>query len=333
MKLSADQYRPLGKTGLRVPPIVFGTDALDDVYRTIPDQTKREICVEWFRHVAPPVAVDTAGPDGGGRALETIGKVLARLEIGPDEVVISNRLVGQSGREAVQRLSFDGVFESWDKGCQLLGGMYRPQLVSIDGLDQYLTADSPGDRDRRFQDLVDAYRALGELKRTGQVVGIGAVAADWRAVREILGVVELDWVMLRGGLTVLRHPPEVLGLLAELAERQIAVVASGLLDGGFLAGGKSFNGRVLHPDDSADRPILAWRKSFVALCEGHGVMPVDACVRFALPAPGVVATRLDTSHPDRVAGNVAAVARHVPGVFWESMKEEGLLEADYPYVG
>ena len=106
--------------------------------------------------------------------------------------------------------------------------------------------------------------------------------------------------MLSGSLTIMRHPPEVLELLADLAERQIAVVVSGLLHGGFLTGGSSLDCRPVCPDNQADRLHVAWRKSFVALCEGHGVSPVEACVQFGLSAPGVVAVRLDTSHPDRV---------------------------------
>jgi D-threo-aldose 1-dehydrogenase len=331
MILAADQYRPLGKTGLRVPPIVFGTSALGDERRTTADQTKREICVHWFRHVEPPVAVDTAGRYGAGRALEIIGKTLERLEIGRDEVIISDRL---GWHDAAERIGYDGMFECWDEGCRLLGAGHAPQLVSVDGPDRYLAAaGSPADRDRRLQDLLDAYRALGELKTAGKVIGVGAVASDWRVIREIVSLVELDWIMLCGSLTIMRHPPEVLELLAELAERRVAVVNSGLLHGGFLTGGRSLDGRVVRPDDPADRRLAAWRKSFVALCEGHGVTPVEACVQFGLSAPGVAAARLDTSHPDRVAENVRATARRVPSVFWESMKEEGLIAEDYPYVG
>jgi D-threo-aldose 1-dehydrogenase len=357
MRLSADQYRPFGKTHLRVPPIVFGSGALGDRCRTIPDQTKREICVEWFRHVEPPIVIDTAGRHGAGLALETIGRALERLEIGRDELIIINRLGWTGGHptfettapqpdplprgegnprtrsEAVQRIGYDGMMRCWEECCRLLGGGYCPTLVSVDDPDQYLAAaTSPADRDRRFQDLVDAYRALGELKRDGKVVGVGAGASDWRVIREIDSVIELDWVVLSGSLTIMRHPPEVLKLLYDLAERQVAVINSGLFHGGFLTGGRSFGGRAVRPDDQADRPLLAWRKSFVALCEGHGITPVDACVQFGLSAPGVVAVLLDTSHPDRVAANVAAAARQIPSVFWESMKEEGLLDEGYPYV-
>ena len=127
--------------------------------------------------------------------------------------------------------------------------------------------------------------------------------------------------------------PPVIEFVADMAERQIAVITSGVFHGGFLTGGKAVDGRMLRPDDEADRPLLAWRKSFVALCEGHGVAPIDACARFGLSVPGVVAVRFDTSHPDRVAADVDAVTKQVPNELWESMKEEGLIAEDWPFFG
>jgi D-threo-aldose 1-dehydrogenase len=47
----------------------------------------------------------------------------------------------------------------------------------------------------------------------------------------------------------------------------------------------------------------------------------------------VVAVLINSSHPDRVAENSESVQRTVPDPFWASLKEEGLLAADYPYVG
>jgi hypothetical protein len=42
---------------------------------------------------------------------------------------------------------------------------------------------------------------------------------------------------------------------------------------------------------------------------------------------------LNSSHPDRVAENAGYVGQPVSDLFWASMKEEGLLAADDPYIG
>ena len=351
IRLSADQDRPLGRTGLRVPPIVFGTSALGNLYRVISDVAKLEIASAWFDHVAPPVVLDSAGKYGAGLALETIGRALAKFEIPPDQVVISNKLGWKRAplttleptfepgvwadikHDAVQRISYDGMFECWEEGCRLLGRNYRPQLVSVHDPDEYLAAaTSADDRRCRFDDVVGAYRALEELKHRGDVVGVGVGAKDWQVIREIDATVPLDWVMLANSFTVLRHPPELVAFMHSLADRGVAIINSAVFHAGFLVGGKHFDYRVLDANNDADRQLFGWRKSFAALCEGHGITPMHACVQYGLAGPGVVAVALNTSHADRIGQNVAAVMNPVPPQFWASMKEEGLLAEDDLFV-
>jgi D-threo-aldose 1-dehydrogenase len=348
-RLNADEYRPLGGTGLRVPPIVFGTSALGNLYQVISDVAKLEIAAAWFDHVAPPVVLDSAGKYGAGLALEQIGRVLTKLDVPPEQVILSNKLAWKRAplttpeptfepglwidveHDAVQRINYDGMLECWAEGCRLLGGAYRPQLVSVHDPDEYLAAAmSPDDRQRRFADVVDAYRALAELKQRGEVRGIGVGAKDWRVIEAIDAAVALDWVMLAACYTLLRHPPELVAFMKRLADRGVGIINSAVFHAGFLVGGKYFDYRVLDPNSDADRKLLAWRKGFAALCQGHGITPMHACVQFALSGPGVVAVALNTSHADRVAQNVAATVTPVPAQFWASMEEEGLLGENDP---
>jgi D-threo-aldose 1-dehydrogenase len=351
LKLSAADYRPLGKTGLQVPPIVFGCSALGNLYRVISDVEKLSIVSAWFDHVAPPVFIDTAGKYGAGLALEVLGGALAKFEIPPANVLISSKLGWKRAplltpeptfepgvwadieHDAVQQISYEGILECWEESCRLLGDQYRPRLVSVHDPDEYLaSAASPDERRSRFDDIVEAYRALLELKQQGRVVGVGVGAKDWRVIEEIDRAVELDWVMLANSLTIMRHPPELLAFVARLADRGVGIINSAVFHAGFLLGGKYFDYRVVDPLNDADKPLYAWRKSFVSLCEAHGVSPLHACVQFGLSVPGVVAVALNTSHADRIEENVRAVSTPVPAKLWQSLKEEGLLAKDYPFV-
>jgi D-threo-aldose 1-dehydrogenase len=301
MNISAGQRRPFGALGLTIPPIVFGTAALGNVPQVIPEQRKLEICGEWFQQVEPPVFIDAAYRHGEGLAPEVLGRMLRRLDLDGDEVVIH------------LTLDADRIADDWEKSCRLLGSKYQPKLISICDADE------------------SAWRAVGELKSAGLVLGAGVATRDFGALRSLAP--SPDWMVLLGGLTLMRHPSELLASMAEVAARQIPIIVSGVFDGGFLVGSNRLDGRVLSAENPADRSLLTWRTAFVALCHGHGITPAQACIQFALSGPGVVAVLLNSSHPDRVAENAGYVQRLVPDLFWASMKEEGLLATDYPLVG
>jgi D-threo-aldose 1-dehydrogenase len=198
------------------------------------------------------------------------------------------------------------VAEYWEKSCRLLGDAFRPQLLAI------------GDADD------ESWQVAHDLKAAGEFRGIGLAISDWRRAEANVAALDPDWLILRG-CTVMRHSNEMLESMSALAMNQIPMVLSGIFEGGFLVGGNQFDGRTVDVDGASDRSVLAWRKSFVALCDGHGISPSHACIRFALAAPGVHAIRLESSYADRLVDNVNSLHQEIPSNFWESMKEEGLL--------
>ena len=338
------QHVPLGRSGIEIPQLVFGTSSLGNLYRAIPDGTKLAISREWFANIAAPIAIDTAGKYGAGLALETIGRNLRLLGARPEQVVISNKLgwkrvplrtvepTFEPGawdnleHDAEQRISYRGILDCWEQGCELLGDPYRPQLVSVHDPDEYLNgASSPAERRSRFDDVLEAYRALGELKARGEVAAIGIGAKDWCVIREIESTVPLDWVMFANSLTIYLHPPELLELAASLAAKGVAVINSALFHAGFLAGGDYFDYRVASPTNEADRAAFAWRERFFTICRAWEVEPAAACIQFGLNVPGVVAVALNTSSPGKIAANVAAVETTLPEEFWSALREEGVI--------
>lgn len=344
------RFSALGNTGLQVPRIVFGTSCLGNLYEALPDATKLAISREWFAHHEPPAVIDSAGKYGAGLALEMVGRNLRELEIAPERIIISNKLgwkrvplttpepTFEPGawanleHDAVQCISYEGILECWEQGCELLGPEYRPALLSVHDPDEYLAAAASGtEREKRFGDIVDAYRALHELKADGKTRAIGIGSKDWRVIEAIEREVELDWVMLANSLTIYHHPSELLEFVARLVAKGIAVINSAVFHAGFLVGGKFFDYRVVTP--ASDAQLFAWREKFFALCNKHEIKPAVACIQFSLTTPGVVAISLNTSDPARVADNVAAVEATVLPEFWYDAKSEGLINVDYLYVG
>src|SRR5690606_37729818 len=195
------------------------------------------------------VVIDTAGTNGAGLALEVLRRELEALQVDPADVLISNKLAWRRvplitpeptfepgawsdiEHDAVQDISYDGILRCWEDGHVLLGP-YRARLLSVHDPDEYLAAASDTqDRQRRLSDILNAYRALMELRECGEATAIGVGAKDWRIIRELDQHVELDWVMLANSFTIMNHPAELIELMTSLAARDITVINSALMHG------------------------------------------------------------------------------------------------------
>ncbi len=339
-------HRPFGRTGLRVPPIVFGATNLGNLFVAPPDEVKRQLIANWFEQISPPVVIDTAGKYGAGLALEVIGRELAALQIDPADVVISNKLgwrrVPLSGDEptfepgvwidlrhnAVQDISHDGILRCWDEARGMLGD-YQQQLVSVHDPDEYLAAAAdPDERERRHSDVVGAYRALVELRDQGWARGVGMGAKDWRVIRELDRHCDLNWVMLANSFTVMHHPPELIAFVDSLAQRGIAVINSALTHGGFLTGGRFLDYHEIDPAREADAHALRWRERYQHVCESLGVSPYDVAIAFGASHPAVTTVALSTSRPARVESMVRSVSQRMPERVWSALKEARLIGWD-----
>jgi D-threo-aldose 1-dehydrogenase len=349
MKLTAK--KPLGRTGLQVPQVVYGTSYLGNLYRELPHEEKLELIKRWFECTEKPVVIDTAGKYGAGLALEVIGKGLARLGISPCDVVISNKLgwyrvpltsdeptfepgvwAGLSN-DAVQTFGYDEIIKCFKQGEELLGGSYHAEVVSVHDPDEYLlAAGDPADRDRRMKEILESYRALFDLKAKGKVRAVGIGSKDWTIIRELYKYVPFDWVMFANSFTIFRHPPELLKFMDRLNADAVGIINSAVFHGGFLTGGAQFDYKELDPVSELGQKLFTWRKAFETLCEEYQVSPGDAALHFGLSHPAIVSIALNTSKPDKMKRNVETLNKNIRKSFWIAMKKEGLINPDYQYL-
>ncbi|MDP0501299.1 MAG: aldo/keto reductase [Verrucomicrobiota bacterium JB022] len=327
-----------------LPPIVFGTSCLGNLYAVVPEETKTRIAQEWFAHSPAPVTLDSAGKYGAGLALEKIGENLRRLGIAPGQVQISNKLgwyrVPLQGAEptfekgvweglendAEQRISAKGILECWEQGCELLGD-YQPSLLSVHDPDEYLAAASnEAERARRHEDVLGAYQSLFDLKAKGQAQAIGVGSKDWRVIRDLAQEVPFDWVMLACSYTIMHHPAELLEFMRELEARGVTIINSAVFHAGFLTGGKFFDYRLPDPSKPEDAALFTWRERFQAICARHQVSPAAAAVQFGLRGPAIKAVALNTGNPARIQENVEMTLHELPQPFWDEMLAAGLIQ-------
>ena len=349
MKLS--EKKPLGKSGLEVPRIIYGTSYLGNLYTALPYSEKLELVRRWFDCTEKPVVIDSAGKYGAGLALEVIGKALTDLGMRPEEIIISNKLgwyrVPLKGSEptfepgawanlendCVQTFGYQEIIRCFEQGNELLGGVYTSEVVSVHDPDEYLHgASTPEERDRRLREILESYRALFDLKSSGRVKAVGIGSKDWKIIRELFSEVRFDWVMFANSFTIFSHPPEILDFMDLLQEQGVGIINSAVFHGGFLSGGSKFDYRDVDPGSDEGRVIYGWRDRFHGVCSRHHVLPGDACLHFGLSHPAVASIALNTSKPDKMNRNVETLHKTIPPSFWEDMRKEGLIHPDYEYI-
>ena len=330
-----------------LPPVIFGTSGLGNLFVALDDQAKLDIVSECVRLSKGKVVFDSAGKYGAGLALETLGKCLKKLNVHPDNVIISNKLAWvrtelkteeptfEPGvwknlkHDAVQKISYEGIMECFEQGNELLNG-YIPQMVSVHDPDEYLaTAKDEQHAEELYHDILDAYKALYDLKQKGKVQAIGVGAKEWRIVKRIAGDVELDWVMIANSMTIKSHPQELLDFILEMESKEVYVINSAVFHSGFLVGSDYFDYQLIKPGTPKNDALFAWREQFFKICRQFNVKPAEACVQFALNVPGVKSIALNTTDAKRVKENIEMANLEIPLEFWDALQAKGLIEVNF----
>lgn len=341
--------KPLGKTGQLLPPVIFGSSSLGNLFQEYPKKDKEAILKEIFQATAPNTVFDTAGKYGAGLALEVLGDFLKEAGIKQEEVIISNKLgwvrvpleaeepTFEPGiwkgiqHDAVQKISYSGIMECFEKDNVLLQG-YQPQLISLHDPDEYLmAARGKEEKARRWEHILEAYRALRDLKKAGKVSGIGVGAKDWTVIRRICEEVSLDYVMLANSLSLYTHPPELMEFVALLREKKIGIINAAIFHSGFLVGEDFFDYRKIDPDSPDGKQKLVWRQRFFETCTHYEVAPYHACIQFSLSIPGVCSIALSINHPDWIRKNIQAVNEKLPASFWQELIDKSLI-SDFSFL-
>jgi D-threo-aldose 1-dehydrogenase len=326
-----------------MPPVIFGTSSLGNLYQAIDYETKRAIVNECIEHSFDKPLFDTAGKYGAGMALETLGRCLSDLGVHPDDVIICNKLgwyqtelltsepTFEKGvwvdlkNDAVQKISYDGILQCFNQGNRLLG-IYSAKMVSVHDPDEYLaTASNEIEEEQKYHDILEAYRALADLKKQKIISSIGIGAKNWKVIERIANDVELDWVMIANSLTIKSHPENLMAFIADLNKKNITVINSAVFNGGFLIGSDFYNYQKVDRYSIDGKALYEWRDNFFKLCNRFKIKPAEVCFNFGFNVEGVSSIALNTTKPEKIKENIMMVNKEVPADFWKAMEEEQLI--------
>jgi D-threo-aldose 1-dehydrogenase len=335
--MSAMPRRKLGRTGLQVSPLGFGTAPLGDLYAQLDDDTAIAAVERAF--ALGINLLDTSPLYGHGRSEHRCGTAIRRVL--RQDIVICTKVgrwmdpfhgrgdgsgfVGGQPHRAVIDYSYDGTMRSVEQSLLRLG-TDRLDLLLIHDVDVW-THGIDAIENRFREAMAGAYVALDRLRGEGVVAGIGIGVNEAEMCVRFAQAGSFDVMLLAGRYTLLEQP--ALAHFLPLAQQQgIGVLLGGVFNSGILATGAVSGAKYNYRD--APPQILAKVKEIERVCRAHGVALPTAALHFALGHPAVASVVLGAQRPEEVERNVAALATQVPVALWSDLKTEHLLDAQAP---
>lgn len=332
----------LGRTGIKVSPVGFGTAPLGDFFERLDEATAIETAVSAV--ACGMNLIDTSPHYGNGLAEHRVGTALR--SVAREDVVLSTKIgrvmspasrhgepppppprgfVGGLPHRPAFDYSYDGVMHSFEQSLLRLG-TDRIDILLVHDVDPWSQGEDMVEA--RYQQVVHSgFRALDALRSQGLVraIGLGLDDHEWceRFIRES----DFDVFLLAGRYSLLEQPA-VSSLLPLALERNIGVMLGGVFNSGILATGAIDGARYNYA--AAPPDVLARVARIERVCSAHGVKLAHAAVQFALSHPAVATIVLGAVHPDEIARNLSAITALVPEALWSDLKSEGLLDPAAP---
>lgn len=333
--------RNIGKTGLAVTELGFGTAPLGNLFKPLPDATARETLAA--AQSAGFGYYDTAPFYGFGLSERRLGDSLrSRKDIvlstkvgrllkpisGPvDETVPRHGYATPMPFEPVYDYSYDAVMRSFTESLQRLG-LSRIDLLYIHDIGRLTHGDA---NDARMAELTrgGGLKALEELRSAGAISGFGMGVNEIPACLEVMSHARLDVILLAGRYTLLEQ--SALDALFPACEAAgTAIVVGGPYNSGILAVGTRTAAPLYYDYEPAPSAVIEKVRKIEAVCDRHAVPLAAAALQFPL-AHGIVASvipGLDSAA--RVEQTIALYRHKIPAALWQDLRRENLIRADAP---
>ena len=297
----------IGRTGLAVTPLCFGTSALGDMpdtYGYAVDEDRARATLHAILD-GPVNFMDSSNNYGLGRSEERIGAVIRERGGLPEGFVLSTKLDRdmQTGRFDASR-----VRQSREESLTRLGIDRVPLLHLHDP-----------EHARDLSEITGTGGALDELFRLreeglAQAVGIAMGRID--IMFPILRAYPFDALISHNRYTLVNRAA---GPMFDHAQTSgIAILNAAPFAGGVLAKGSAVMPRITY--QQADDAALAGIRRIEAICAEHGIAPGAAALQFSMRDPRVISTVVGVSRPERVQQALDWAAFPIPPEVWAELE-------------
>ena len=333
--------RPLGRTGLSVTELGFGTAPLGNLFRPLPDETAHNTLLA--AEEAGFGYYDTAPFYGFGLSERRLGDALRRRENvvlstkvgrlltpvpGPvDETQVRHGYATPMPFEPVYDYSYDAVMRSYEASLQRLG-LSRIDILYIHDIGRLTHGEQ---NDTRMAELTKGggLRALEELREGGDIAGFGMGVNEVAACLEVMDHARLDVILLAGRYTLLEQAP-LDDLFPRCQQQGTAIVVGGPYNSGILAVGTKTDAPLFYNYEPAPDSVIDKVRRIEAVCDRHGVPLAAAALQFPL-AHGLVASVIPgLDSPQRVEQTLLLYHHKIPSALWQDLRAEKLIRPDAP---
>ncbi len=297
---------PVGRTGVAVPRIGFGTSALGDMPNTYGYSVDEGRARDTVRAIltSPYPFLDTSRLYGLGRSEERVGAAIRDLGGLPADAVISTKL----DRDP-DTLRFDAAEarRSVEASLKALG---LPKVHVLHLHDPEHARDlaeiaGPG----------GAIEEMFRMKEEGLADAVGLAAGVVDVMMPLIRDFPFDAIITHNRHTLVSANAEA--MIELCGARGTAVFNAAPYAGGALAKGTANYNRYVYQE--ATDEMLAPVRAVEAVCARHGVPAGAAALQFSLRDPRVAATICGVSKPERVAQTLEWAAYPIPDALWQDL--------------
>ena len=291
-------YRILGRTGVKVSPLCFGTmsfgDIADEAESARMFHRCRDVGINFF---------DCANTYAGGRSEEILGELIADCR---DDIVLTTKVVSRTGDDINQ-----GGASRRHIQIALEESLRR---LNTDRIDVYFLhhydAETP---------IEESLRALDDLVRQGKI--LYPAVSNWAAwqvmkaqgIAENKGLARIECLQPMYNLVKRQAEVEILPMAAneEIGVIPYSPLGGGLLTGKYAADGRADAGRLIENRTYSKRygeaDYYQSAADFAAHARERGLEPATLAVAWVMAHPAVTAPIIGARNLAQLQSSLAAL--------------------------
>ncbi|MFO1150458.1 MAG: aldo/keto reductase [Alsobacter sp.] len=297
---------PLGRTGLTVTRLAFGTSGLGDMPGTYGYGVDEERAAATLKAIfdGPVSLLDTSRIYGFGRSEDRIGHAIREHGGLPAGFVLSTKL---DRDPRTNRFDAAQARRSLEESLAALG-LERIDLMHLhdpEHSDSFEETCGPG----------GALEALFRMKEEGLVRAVGLAAGRVDLMLPLLRQHPFDALITHNRFTLVNRNAEEMIAFAHGAG--MAVLNAAPYAGGVLAKGSASYQRYVYQE--ASDAMLQPVRQVEAICARHGVPPGAVALQFSMADPRITSTICGVTKPERVRQTIEWAQWPIPDAVWQDL--------------